>query len=445
MYTSIGYHTFVVSKNLTKEEAGRLFKDFKRYRENTKEIYISSALKYDKDPLARHCEIKYTGSHKGIWWKMRFSSNGFFMDNDFKPCSVKAVINPKTLIGEKSYIVAADAGMLEAVRRGFDQEAEKISPILKGFDSYSLNRIDYCINFDVSELELDFQDEMPDRLPKRIMELIKCGDIPKDFTESYGEASQFYLKSRSVVINCYWKYMELVKNFPDCPDMKKSCDIIRFEVQFRYPKIHTKVAEAIRKEKQRKKMLLERMEKQEISSFPETQNETDALEDGQMRKRYMEIFRQDEVNIMKEMLSDETCTQVIYDYFTKIIKIGDYYTFDTAKRIIEAKVSKWEKAVRLTGALEMIRSYGGISKVKEAIGEKEQEDFRKSLRDLAALQINPVTIPKEWGIEYIPNPLVNYCCMRAEEQRKEKEKKETEEMVREYLKECRKKKKPYSE
>ena len=218
MFTSIGYHTFVISKNLTREEAGRLLKDFKRYRDNTKEICIIGSKTYHTDPFGKHCKIKYVGQYKGIWWKIRFSNRGFCAGNDFKPCSIKAVINPKTLIGEKSYIVAAGAGMLEDVRRSFEQEAEKISPILRGFDNYSLNRIDYCINFDISELKLDCPAEMTKELPKLIMKLIKCGDIPEHFLEEHDEMYQFYLKSKAVVINCYWKYVELKENFPDCKD-----------------------------------------------------------------------------------------------------------------------------------------------------------------------------------------------------------------------------------
>lgn len=43
-------------------------------------------------------------------------------------CSIKAVINPKILTGEKSYIIAADAGYLEEIERIFNKEADKISP-----------------------------------------------------------------------------------------------------------------------------------------------------------------------------------------------------------------------------------------------------------------------------------------------------------------------------
>ena len=437
MYTSIGFHTFVISKSLTQDEADRLFNDFKRYRDNTKEIYISSVYKYDKDPLARHYEIKYIGSYKGIWWKIRLSDKGFWEDDEFKPCSIKAVINPKTLIGEKSYIVAANSGMLEDIRRNFDQEAAKISPILRGFNNYSLNRIDYCINFDVSELNLDCPVELTKELPKLIMELIKCGDIPNDYNEVYKEAYQFYLKSDAVVINCYWKYAELNKNFPDCKDLKKSYDIIRFEVQHKYPKVMTEIKKYKQEMERRHLALIKIKEKQGNGDSLKNRDDIDRIKINQLCAAYREDYRLKETRIMENMLSDEKCTRTIDDYFCKIVKRGNYYTFKDAKRIIDDKVSGWQKADRLTDTLKMVRDHGGIAKAKGALQGKELEDFRRSLRELAKLEINPVTIPKEWGIEYIPNLLDNYFLMRAEEQRKEK--KEKEEMFFEYVKDCRKK------
>lgn len=439
MYTSIGYHTFVISKNLTQEEADRLFNDFKRYRDNTKDIYISSISKYNKDPFARHYEIKYVGSYKGIWWKIRFSSRGFFIDNDFKPCSIKAVINPKILIGEKSYIVAADAGMLADVRESFDQEAVKISPILRGFDNYSLNRIDYCINFDVSELKLECPAELTQELPKLIMKLIKCSDIPEHFSEEHDGRYQFYLKSKSIVVNCYWKYDELRENFSDCKDLKKSYDIIRFEIQFRYPKVQEKIKE-FKQEMERRYLALTKILKEKgVYDFSDSRDKADEMELNQLYETYKETCRLKEIMIMRDMLSDERCTETIDDYFSKIIKKGDYYTFDAARKIIAYAVPKWEKEVRLTDTLKIINDYGGISKAKVALQGKELEDFRRSLRELAKLGINPVTIPKEWGIEYIPNLLDNYFFMHEQELKKEREERENEKMLCKYIKDCRKK------
>ena len=38
----------------------------------------------------------------------------------------------------------------------------------------------------------------------------------------------------------------------------------------------------------------------------------------------------------------------------------------------------------------------------------DMDDFKRSLKDLDSIYVNPVTIPRSWGIEHIPNPLKAY-------------------------------------
>lgn len=183
-----------------------------------------------------------------------------------------------------------------------------------------------------------------------IMQLIKCGDIPDHYSEEYKTMFQFYLKSGSVVINCYCKYDDLFKNFTDCPDLENFYDIIRFEVQFKYPKVYTASAN-IRKD---------------------NDHVLSALRDSKTEKRHDDALaphvsaheRRKEIIIMEAMLSDEKCSETIDNYYYRVIKPGDYYTFDMAKRIIEEKVSKWEKVIRLTDALKLISDCEGITKAK---------------------------------------------------------------------------------
>lgn len=59
MRTSIGYHTFAISMSLTQAEADVLLKDFKKYRNDTNDIYIDGPNTYPKDRFGRHCKIKY--------------------------------------------------------------------------------------------------------------------------------------------------------------------------------------------------------------------------------------------------------------------------------------------------------------------------------------------------------------------------------------------------
>lgn len=421
MASSLGYHTFAISMSLTQAEADMLLNDFKKYRIRTGEIYIEPK-RYPIDPCGRHIEINYLTPYKGISWKIRFSNNGFIINGKYASCSIKAIINPKILTGEKSYIVAANAGYLEEIERIFNKEAEKISPILKRFSYYSLNRLDYCINFDISELKFNCPLEHTEKIPEIMMELIKYGDIPDDFSEEYKDKFQFYLKSESVVVNCYWKYNDLINNYPDCNDLEKSYDIIRFEVQYRYPKVNASLTKIKNEIAEFRSKMIVKLREQAIYDY---NNNSDRIaeENFEQSVEMLKAPGSDELLkklCMMKMMSDDKCAKVIKGYFNKTIKPGSYYTFAMAKRIIENKVTKWEKIVRLTDALKLISNCGGIAKAKAGIHGKELEDFRRSLRDLADLGINPVTIPEEWRIRYIPNLLNAYYDKIAREQNRER-------------------------
>jgi len=401
MGTSVGYHTFVIARPLTQEEADRVFKDFKKYRDTTGKIEIVKQKTFKNDPNSRHYSIVYPNQEKGLSWRIRFSNKGFYTNGGIMPCSIKAIINPKILTGERSYIVAADASYLNMVRHIFDMEASAISPLLKSFYDYSLNRIDYCVNFDVSELRLKCPPELEKALPGMIMKLIKCGDIPTHFKEEYNDEFQFYLKCESIVVNCYWKHDDLRRNFYSCIDLDNSYNIIRFEVQYRYPKVISTLAKIKRENADVRSALSADLTKQGYFDF-DTEN-TSNSESSPLLEKYRETCLRDEIIIMRKMLSDLVCLGTIKRYFYDVIKRGDYFTFDTAKRIIEREVSRWEKVVRLTDTLKLISDLGGIAKAKATLKGKQLDEFRRSLRDLADLNINPVTIPNEWHIEFIPN------------------------------------------
>lgn len=110
------------------------------------------------------------------------------------------------------YITAATYQDMKIAVANFNHIIANISPLQKSFDCYELKRIDYCINFDLSELA-------PDCSPELIMNLIRRSNIPSYYNEwtkydstshrSKSKPSSFYLVSKSVNINCYSKYMQL--------------------------------------------------------------------------------------------------------------------------------------------------------------------------------------------------------------------------------------------
>lgn len=400
MNVSIGYHTFSISKLLTKEQATILFKRLKELS-NAGEFTIIKLSEYGYNPHDRHYKFTYKNNSKGITWVIKFGESGFYRDGELHSCSVKAIINPKILTGENTYIVAANASHVSDVEHLFNMEARRISPILGNFYNYSINRLDYCVNFNVFELIKGCPDSLKPYLPKMIMQLIKKGDVPEHFEKNYDNIGQFYLKSNSVVINCYWKYYELKKNFTNCISLEESYDIIRFEVQCKYHKMCALKTEIKNEKEINNKYVLT------SGSFSE---------DAEEFTEQLMISKHNAALMLGELLSDKKCFELISNYYDKTIKPGNYYSFEEAKNRINEKVPSWQKAQRLIDTLEYIDKQGSIAKAKSTLNKDALVNFRRSLRELKALKINPVIIPKDWGIAFIPNLLDKYCQLRALEE-----------------------------
>jgi len=149
------------------------------------------------------------------------------------------------------YITAATYDDMGYAIENFTLESEKISYVLRTFDCYRLDQIDYCINFSVDELASGCSLE-------QIMTLIRRGDIPRHYTEWQGYSStshrkksspdSFYLVNKSLGINCYRKLAEMEKRSEQREQYGLSMipqsvldtakNIIRFEVQGKYRKTY---------------------------------------------------------------------------------------------------------------------------------------------------------------------------------------------------------------
>lgn len=371
--SSLGYHTLTLFIRLTAAQAKKLKEDFQRYSRESRIVF-------DRGKAERIREIKYNymvsyyQQDHGIEWLIRYNN----WSSDFQSYIVEVTINPKILGGIHDYITAATYKDMEAAIENFNLESARISPILQDFECYKLKRIDYCINLDLNELA-------PGCNPDRIMELITRGNIPPYYNEymTYDEKSHrmkpkpgsFYLMNPSVNINCYSKLIALQNRSeerksrglsPIPQDILDSArGIIRFEVQFKYYKTYrlSKTAE---------------------------QNGDHAI------------------NKYESLLSHEMCVDIVDDYFDKVIGKRDWYTLQAAVQIIKLQHFNRQREERLIGALQLVNQLRSLAKAKNSFRGKERQAFQKTLNELSSIGINPVTIPKEWGIKHIPNLLYAY-------------------------------------
>jgi len=399
--SSIGFHTFTIFLRLTESEARQLYRDF----QNCSKVKIRPLGKDKLDPniLSNGYIVEYFEKGVGVSWYIRFSSsvaeymrmstnssNSNYMKEP-TPYSVRATINPKTLGGVKDYLTAANADSLDLAEKNYDSKAADISPILGKFEQYNLNRIDYCFNFDPIELGMGCSAE-------ELFTLIKKGDIPSYFTlitrpcrklkRRKPYKNNFKLKSKSVTINCYLKFTQLKDCFPDCPDLEKSRNVIRFEVQCEYPKVYAM-------SKNIKETLRSELSIQDI-----LYNFTHGVD----------------VNPTKNLLSDNLASEIVHKYFHKVIRKGDYFTLEDARWMVRSHSFRRDKEERLLDALEWVKEHRGIANTNSKLSGIDLKDFKRSLKELDEILVNPVTLPRRWYIKHISNPLRAYEDCIFEEQ-----------------------------
>ena len=389
--TSIGFHTFSFFQKLSEGDYSSLEGDFiQQVRDgNMKRLPIEDK-KNRKSIIG--WEYTYT-ANKGIRWIMKPT----IVDTHLTMFGITTIITPKVLLN-KNYIDAATEEDIKRVEDLYNQEAKRISPEILEFGRCPVNRADCCLNLDIKELNLPCS-------TKQMMELIRRGDIPNHFVEwtKYDKTSHrkkaagnnLYLASGSVRINYYWKYDELQDNFPSCPNINDSKHIIRLEVQCLYPKLYS-LSKDLRHE----------------SRF---NMQFDELTWDELHQLMTENVHDPAIPV-DVVLADKITSSIIEKYFYRVVRKGDYFTLSGARWMVERYGFKREKEKRLLHTLELVKKCRGIAKAKATLSGEKLKVFKRSIKDLEAISVNPVTIPRRWGIKHIPNLMRAYHESLFEEQ-----------------------------
>ena len=370
--TSLGYHTFSMLTCVESHyELKEILNAFKNYSKETGLIKIhgfgkkAKYKKYDGTELESYTNYNifyYDEQKYGVSWTLKFCN---YSSNYRFTYILETRINPKILIGENDYITASSEKDFAQLRVCYNNLVKSISTEIPLFSEYAICRIDYCINADVKEMGYDCTAE-------ELMELLKRGDVPYPLKKSqqYCHTSRrlkdyvnsFKLECNSYNINCYYKHYQLLNEYPDNPSLEVSKHVIRFEIQCGYSKIYN----------------------------------------------LKEAFRYAE-NCTELILSDKMSDETITKYFSKVIMLGDYYSLKEARKIIISEGFYTSKQERLLNTLELISTHKGIYKAREHLGDTLTKiAFEHSLKKLVGLDINPITIPRNWGYDYLPNLLKSY-------------------------------------
>lgn len=270
--------------------------------------------------------------------------------------SMEIFLNPKKLIDSNIIKITKDKD-IEAILEIFNSIIDGIDDTLPRFDKWTLKRIDYATYVITPYV-------------KEYIKLFQRANRPsKYFTELYDiknkrrtqKKGSFYLYSKGTAINFYDKEQERIDNKEE---YKLSDDAIanakntlRFEIQCNKAK-------------------------------------TD----------YMKSKYGFETKELYNYMDLDTSRGSILYYYKKCIRTGDYYRLNDAKnKIDDAGINTRTKNI-LKDTLDLINKCRNISKARESF-EGNKETFDRHLKKLDELKINPITIPENWGIKLLKNPI----------------------------------------
>jgi hypothetical protein len=219
---------------------------------------------------------------------------------------------------------------------------------------------------------IDFAVDVRTPYVDQYLMLFDKGDKPSNYKEKYNwRKGSCYWESRSVRINVYSKSKQMRDAGKSPESIERAKNILRFEIQCRSPKVGY-----IRKAKR--------------------------LEDRRLRNFFCE----------------EYAGEVLTSYCKRVYKTGDYYKRAAAsKRMKRLGMSarRREANEKILRAIAQTRSISEARRQLSETGivikntkslvklEYSPEQFSRNCRSLIEANINPVVIPKDWEVSYLPS------------------------------------------
>ncbi|WP_339230885.1 hypothetical protein NSQ77_10775 [Oceanobacillus sp. FSL K6-2867] len=274
-------------------------------------------------------------------------------------------VEPQSLIAGRRTINVFDCafGSVERLRPVLDESIEIISSTLPQSDRWFVSRIDFTKN-------------LTSEYVRECVELAKKGKDPYRFKETIDKSGSSYRKSKSVILNYYDKLDHITKKVDnisfDNHLLEEAHNIYRIEVQC----LNHKKLKHIR----------------EKFDLPRKSN-------------------------LYDYLRTDIAEWAFFSYYDKVIGRGDYYSLAQVLKRIESTDLGSRKKKNIKNWLKLIAQAKGMTNAKKqfvdgtTLGRTQTvvqgclDTFRSYEKVCEEIGVNPVAIPKDWGIDYIPNPI----------------------------------------
>ena len=106
-------------------------------------------------------------------------------------------------------------------------------------------------------------------------------------------------------------------------------------------------------------------------------------------------------------MSHQLAQTVVRGYYDKVLGQQDFHSLESAQDVVDAYQGPCMGAAarrNFMSRLHQIAAYATLPEAKAAVFGLNRSSWGDFLRRCRTLNINPVTIPEEWGLDTLPNP-----------------------------------------
>lgn len=353
------YKNFIISKPLTSKEAVYLLKGFDMYRKNPayemgmesicesrEEVFYNQGIK-ERSPIKNSIRGYSYTNYFGITWEIK-ECRGICREFEYKDYCIDIIINPTIYMDNKVDNRNYDGNLLKSIMDALVEESKEISPLFEDFSSYFLKHISYEVDITIDRFPLQILTDLQNRysLPANYREWeMFSGDSSKNKSSK----NTGYMDSRAV----------------------KVC-LASHDTHTTYYKINRK--------------------------FNKNYSLKELIENDSAATKL----------IIEQMLSDAYMRRSASTYLKTAVMGGSYYSMPKATEIINSSSLTEEKKGDLIQALVLVDQHKGIRNAKIVHKDNDEAlcEFNNNLHELVELGVNPVTIPTDYNIEGLYNPIL---------------------------------------
>ncbi|MEK4471782.1 hypothetical protein NSQ91_00985 [Paenibacillus sp. FSL R7-0048] len=275
-------------------------------------------------------------------------------------------LNTKVLLDNQETLLSTQASETYRIATAFNERKSTIfgdfTSELPDFDQWTCRRIDYCV------------DVITEHVSAYVVLFQRCKLPSRHYNITIKKKGSSYMKSNSVTLNFYDKFDQLEKHLlaldktMSNKEQNEATNMLRFEIQCQRGK-------------------------------------TDYI-------KRREGF---DTKSIEHFLDSSLSNKLILDYYDKSIGTGDFYSLHGARAIVDRANLQFRTKQTLLNTLKLIAQTRSIEKARVqfiagvdigggTVVKGSRKTFNDNIKKIRLLGVNPVTIPRNWEIAFLPNP-----------------------------------------